>query len=930
MDVVSGDDQYPIGLRNEVCAFKNDCVTGDRLSNLPDCSVNNAECASSGLPELDCGAISPQNQVEPRASESYHDPAMSLAKLQRSKSRQNALELRTSAKASKRLSGDETNAGGCAAAGPASSTLQEHHIKELGLDNDFHANIQSCSMEEVRRGDSLTQNDRKSNNSVRITRSKSLSQKFNNLNVSSSSVEKDGPPLNDSNEALEIVNRPCFINGSCVAQEDNIVEFHGKETGSSVSDKERLTKPRSSGQAGHSSELRNRESTSGKDKGVEVSDLKQPCAHVELTNLSSASDCNSGSRRNTVKDGDFCQTVQESNIQCRPRLHRSSCPSPGDVFLTTGDSVKAIDKSVQLPQPLISNNLLDSAVPVVGSFGSEKEPDICSEKTEERLSRSGSGKVYLTRNSMLSKSLNSKSPKQSSTCSESAGKKSQTLQPTGLDVGRLSSSPKDSKLDREDLINSVENGNIAALATSRNSGAVTSCINEGSLRPTSSSNLNGGSLLEESYYIKAAGAVKVLDVQENIRSGANPIDNAEHRSAATVAQVQVEFDGIIKKDPSCLGSRLTIVNPKDGEDVSVLKRPSDFVMSVMPKQLIFDDVEDTSMNGISSPDLKEGRQGMSPAKESLDLSEPLKLPDDETQEVLVREGDSQMNNCTSRFKEEDTARVVLNTMPPNIELPIGQKELCILTSSLMNHSSPSQVGPENSSRKFSKEDMSSRVASLNSKLENDESSTMLTDSFSDAVTENGLHKYTDENVANFMVGFPYDAPTDEVNVDLAQNTSNTISLTQNGDLSMQALLHDRKVTSFSTDIQNFKSSTESFTYDVEHSCPQHKRRKIEMETEKFLPDSTHFLENPPDSVDQRSASGTLGIEEDNPEAVLEVQHLPSDQEDDIGHEPTDVVQESRNMGEESLHEEIIEEVHKILFHILKLFKLIYHYIYIYI
>jgi hypothetical protein len=647
------------------------------------------------------------------------------------------------------LSGDVDNAGDCtaAAAGSASPSLQEDSIKVLSLVNEFHPNKQSCLMEEVRRGDCLTQKDHNSNYTGRITRSKSSSEKINSLSVGSSSVEKeDGPPLNDLDEVRELVNRASFINESYGVQEPNIIEVRNKEVESSVYDK-RITKPRSSSLAEHNSELLNFDSTSGRYKVVEASDSKQPCSHVELTNVSKTSDCISGSRRNIVQDGDFCQTKQESNIQSRLRLHRSFCPSPGDDFFTTGGSVKSIDKSVQLQDP---------SAAVVGSFGSQKEPHISAVKTKEHLSRSGSGKEYLTRSSKLSKSLNSNSCEQSVTYFE---------QPTKLDPTRLSSIS----------VNSAEKENIAGVAASRNTRSVTSCPKEGPLRPASSSNLDGGgSLLADSSYIKIAVAEK-------------------------------DSDRLVDKDPSCLVSRLTTASPKVREDVAVLRPSPDFVMSVMPKQLDFDDGEETNRDGISSPDLKE-HQRMSPDKEPLALSEPLKLLNDDMQEVRG-------------------------------------------------------------------------------------------DSFSEAVTENGLPKHTDKSVTKLNGWFPFGSPTDELNVDLAQHAPITISSGQNGDLMRQAPLSNGKFTSLSTDFHNFKSSTDSFTNDVEHSCSQHKRRKIEIETEKFLPDSTHLWEKPVDSIDQRPASGTSSIKEDNPDAVIEGQHLAFDEADDIGQEhvsniPTDVMEDT--------------------------------------
>ncbi|CAI8584919.1 unnamed protein product [Vicia faba] len=786
LNVVSGD------LHNDVHAFNKDHDTGGRLSNLADCSVSNAGCASSVPPALNLVAGSPQNQIEQRVSESFLDPAVSLSKLHRSRSRQKALEQRNSAKAFKPLSGDGDNAGDCTAAATRSAppSLQKDHIKELSLVNEFHPNNRRCLTEEMRRGGCRTQKDHSPNYTGRLTRSKSSSQKFNSLSIGISSVEKEvGPPLNDLNEEMELINRPSFVNGSCGVQEPNIIDFQNKDIGSSVYDKG-LSKPRSSSQAERSSELLNLDSTLGRCIVVVASDLNQPCSHVELTNLTKTSDCINGSRRNIVKDGDFSQTEQESNIR------RSSCPSPGDDFFTTNGSVKSIDKSVQLPQPLILKNLQDPSVDVVGSLCSQNEPHISAVKTKEYLSRSASGNVYLTRNSKLSKFPNSNSRRQRAARSESAGKKSQNVQPTKRETRRFSSGPKYSKLDIQISANSAEKENIAEVDAS--SRAETSCTEKSSLRPVSSSNLDGGSILSESVYIKSVVAEKDLDVLENIASDANSTDNAKHKSATTTAKVHLDLDGLVDKDP-LLGSKLTAVSPKVREEVSVSRLSPDFVMSVMPKELVFDDGEETNRDGICSPDLK-GSQRKSPDKEPLD-----------TQEVLA-------------------------------------------------------------------------------------------DSFSEAVTENGLPRHADKSVTKFNARFSVSSPTDEVNVDLAQQAPNTISWDQNGDLSRQALLSNGKFTSFSTDVHNFNSSTESFANDMEHSCSRNKKRKIEIESEKFLPDSTHLSEMLVDSNNQRSASGTSSIKEDNPEAVIEVQHMAFDQADDIGHErfsksPTDVMEDTRESQE---------------------------------
>ncbi|RHN50867.1 hypothetical protein MtrunA17_Chr6g0462201 [Medicago truncatula] len=241
-------------------------------------------------------------------------------------------------------------------------------------------------------------------------------------------------------------------------------------------------------------------------------------------------------------------------------------------------------------------------------------------------------------------------------------------------------------------------------------------------------------------------------------------------------------DGLVDKNPSCLVStRLTTVNP------NVRKNP-DFT-----KQLGFDDGEKRNRGEISCPDLKEGSQGMSPDKEPLALSEPLKLLDDDTHEV-----------------------------------------------------------PE--------------------------------DSFSEPVIDNGLLNHTYNNVTNFNVGFPFGAPTDKVNVDSENQAPNTVSWGQNGDLVRPTLLSNGKVTSFSTNFNNFKNSTEGFTNDAEHSCSQHKRRKLE----KLV-----------DFMGQRPASGTSSIKEDNLEAVIGVQRSAFDQADDTrqARMPADAMVDAREIQE---------------------------------
>ncbi|ESW14864.1 hypothetical protein PHAVU_007G023800 [Phaseolus vulgaris] len=877
LDSVSYGVQYRIGLSNEGHALEKEA--GGGAHNLPDCSVNSAACGSSGPPEFDTGAVSPpRNQIEERALEIHEDLArsLSLAKVQRSRSRQKALELRNSAKAPTLLSeNDDDDAGFCAgtSSGAVPLTQREEHEIESDVVKEFHSDIPSCSVKEMEPRDCV------SNFSGLKSRSSSQ-KKFNSLNVTTSySVAKeDGPPLDNLNESLEIVNQPCFENGSIGVNETEKWEYQIKEDGKSLYD-ETLTKSKSSSQTRCNSVLLKLDSSLGSGKGVEIYDLMQPFTHADPTDVSKITGCSNGSGGNAVKDGNSCLNKQESNVHSMIKLLRSSCPSPGHDLLMTGGSVKSIDKSAPSPQPLI---LQDPVVSVVGSFSHQNNPDFSVVK-RGCSSRSGSGKVE-----EVLKSSRSNICEQSDACSQFSGKKYCNVQLTEVEARRLSSSPQYSKLDIENDRNFSEE-NVAALSASGKMRALATCSNEGRLRPVSFSNLDGGSLLAESVYIETVVDEKVLDAQENVPSDAIPDDNVQHRSAAIVGEVDEDFDGLVEEDPSC-------VSPRVGLNLSMSKQPPDFIMSVNPKQLNFDDVEQTRMSGICRPDLEEGQQGVSPEEEPLNSLEPLNLLEKEIspvceinrnssgemplmkmQEVLIRKEGSHMEYRASHSEEEDIARTTICAVSPDKEIRMVQNEFCVVTSSLLNQSSPSLVAGENSSRSLSKEVMPLKFVSVNSKVKNDESGAKLADSSSEAVTGNDQQNSTDENVTNFTVGFPFSVPLDDVNVSLAQPTPNSITLCQDGDLLRQTLLSDGKITSFSDGFQIFRSSN----YDVGHSCPQHKRRKIE--TEKYLPASSNLLEKSRDYIDERPASRSLIIKDDNLEAAQEVQQLPSDQEEDIEH-----------------------------------------------
>ncbi|XP_054780962.1 uncharacterized protein LOC129288421 isoform X2 [Prosopis cineraria] len=881
------DDQRQSGLHGEFHVLNRDIDAGDRLSNLPDCSVNNVGRSSISAAEMESAAISPQIQMESRIPQSYNDPALSLAKLQRSKSRQRALELRHSAKAAKSCFGDDNNTSVCAGGktGSATSSPQLGRFEGSGLANASNTNIQGCAAEEVERGECLTQRNDQSNCSRRVTRSRSLALKLNSSNVVSSSEVEDGPESNNVIQRLEPINAPCFSNGSCEAKETNKGDYQRRVTENNAFSK-RVTRSRSTSQTKCDNELLELESALAGGNGVELLDSLQPVVNGGLTLISKTRDHENECQRKATKDGDCCSDKQESNVKIR-RLPGSFCQSPIEDVFMHGGSLKSIGKSIQSPQPSVSQHSQLPAMAVVGSFRCEEDPDLCAlkVKTNEGKSKSVSN-IFVDR---------------SSTCSHStASNRYPELEGTEIVAGRTSTSEKDCKFDTE----------IAAAASCGNTRAVATSTTEGSLRPVNSSYLdsrNSGrrpstlnkSLLEKSLRAETVVAKKSMDTRENIISGANVTHNIDDRSAGTLTKVAAEFDVLVDKHNASLGS-----SPKVGLDVSVSRPPpSNFVLSVKPKQLDFDNVAELSMNGIPGADQKAG-QDVPPDKGTLTMLEPGCLDNKLTsrvfhekcnfsmdtqllvrQEVTVREDGPQMKSCESHLEEIDAAGKPRNVMTSKSQSFVVQ-ESCPHTSigsqnlpSSTNRKIPSQTAGQNSSGSSSKEAMATKLSSENIYGGGDEcGSRIMEDTCSTAVKDSDLLGNAAQSVNNLAVGSA--AAMGESNISLTNPVASSgVCLHQNNSLSGGKWINDEKDVGFSKKFQIVKNSTGSVASDMEHSCPQHKRRKTESHAERSLTSSPSHLEKLHGSNNTRLVSGNFNIKEDNREASIEVQYLTSHQED---------------------------------------------------
>lgn len=126
---------------------------GDRSSVLLHLPANDIAGASNGVqrPDSSASVSMPDQRIE-RLSDVSPEPARPLENFQRSKSRQRALELRSSAKSVKSTLLDENNAGVLAGVttGSEIATLQHDHVRQLELVESIDISKESCGVEEAK------------------------------------------------------------------------------------------------------------------------------------------------------------------------------------------------------------------------------------------------------------------------------------------------------------------------------------------------------------------------------------------------------------------------------------------------------------------------------------------------------------------------------------------------------------------------------------------------------------------------------------------------------------------------------------------------------------------------------------------------------------------------------------------------------------
>jgi hypothetical protein len=1028
--------ELPNGMCLQVHASDKGPDAGDRPSSLPQCSVSDAGCAFDCVNELDHTAVSPLDRWEKGIQDIYHDPAPSLARVQRSKSRKKAIELRNSGKAAKSCSRDEnivdTYAGGIS--GSAISSFQNDHVRESVFVNPVDTTTGSCAMGEVKVGDCRSKANGNDICTVRMTRSRSSSQLLNSLNVGNSSyisgkddgiitdsIARSNEQSNHDNELLELVEISRTMNESSEATKAKSGDDQKKDMGSNVY-LGRITRSRNSSQLPNCmNKSTNPDSSCDNDKVEGLSNPKDCCnsvyKSVELFKPSPITDDSCG-----LKEVMECHSKeQESNADFgRIKRSRSSCQSFNNVNGST--QAQSVGKSIQPPQSpswiggdAAFQNVQGPQMNEARSLPSQGDQYLCGENAREHSNKGNSEVGHVARN-LESEDINSIRTISEAVYSSisdqrvihsrfSASSKSNKVQSSQMSAGKSLPSQKDQEpctvnsayySDKENVADEYPGTNIRGETTSI-IGEISKPLNSsqalGCRVTRSRSNASNKPPLAQS--LKRSEGIDVKEVSSSKIEVPHCISNSDTvdvgRCAAIVADSEVDSDELVDARSGCPGPNLDVASLRVGSEALVLRPPSDCNIFVKPKQLNFDAVEEFILNGISCPTSEKEIQGRSsetfadltdvmdktasvsykakcsssPEKPLLNEQEDLckeKEPRRFSSEVHVETYEasrSSNGNAVSPIKQtsevpnEEVTRTLLESnnykeqCSSVVHLSISQvacEDLIgrlpkLMGSNLSNASADTRTDLSlNKVVVMHDGGQSTKLVSEDSKLDSDFSGDpgLSTDADYAIISRSGVFKNPDVALRDSTVELPFALSVDETKGNLVQQIIDSgISQYQNAD-SLRRHMHEEKhvVCSKSTEDKIAKNAMPrgSFSFGLEDSWPQHKRRKIKGQLTDVLSASPSLSEEGPKLINRDFITESLNAAEDNPNAFLEALHFSlSDEEDvaqlDISKDLLEDMHQNEEghmiEGSESSPRMQVEEVLVFLLYILKLFRLLY-------
>ena len=657
--------QLPKGLRTE-----------GHVVNRESHGSDHAGCASVGVSTLDhCNTFvedrrddvedtsitSSQDQRDTRISDVNHDPVRSLAKIQRSRSRQRALELRSSAKVAKSRLKDASNSSSYSGASIAVPSFQDDQPEELNKVKTVDNSNNICAVEEIKIGDPWS---KEKGNTIYSTKGSGQQQRSLNGGSSSNVVREDGAMLADSigpsiqqsnhvNQPLESVNDFQIDYENCMMTEAKVGENRSKEKGSSI-DCMRITRSRSgTQQTNYVSELVKLDSFTNNQKKSGSSSLIQEAQLADQSEIVQ-----------------FAETTKESGGL------KAKVGGSGRKKRTNAGYSGRITRSRSSSQP--RNTVNDLSKPV--RFSSTQENLYVSE---------ANAKEHSTKGSTIS------------------AERSLPIRDDQLPCAANSTDSSDKEDGEDECVDKNARTSItegtSKLVNSQELGCRVTRSKSAALNKHPETKLLNSS---EDLGPDKVSSVDVIDLPGTSTSQPANLEGC----AATTRESDIDPDGPVEDHPVCSGSNLE--GPGLVELKSLAPCPADCSMVVEPKQLNFDDVETSSINGVSAPSIKKVSKGRLLDSSPLPLSESAGIPANgiseqyqENLKVLSKEEKPQKGSSEACVEDKDTAIIALNgySVSSVKETPHAEKD--VATHNL-------QQSDNNSKEKFSLRDylVTSQVA----------------------------------------------------------------------------------------------------------------------------------------------------------------------------------------------------------------------------
>ncbi|KAF3453303.1 hypothetical protein FNV43_RR03743 [Rhamnella rubrinervis] len=908
-------------LLNDLCTeIKKGFYAGDETMLLPLHCISDAGCASNHIPapedcsmfpegQRDC-IMSPEDQRDARCSDANPGPALSLARIQRSRSRQKALELRNSAKAAKFRLQDENNAGDCAGGSVQSDQLFGLNlVNPLGTDND------TCAVEDAEVGGCLSSEKETTVYSSKTASLKISDQKHSSLNVGNSScaVREDGATLADStsisaqrynhvNQPLELDNDSNHVNQPLeLDKHSNHVnqplelpnQSHAASKEGSNIYLRRITRSSPSHQANCASELFKLDDSSSNGQVDGISNLIRQPKVADETEL--------------VKS--FDATEENPTMEAKAKGY-------GSKEHRTNDYHGRITRSRSSNKPC---NTVHDLSKLARSSPGEKNLDLCPINGKEHFTKGNAYEEYVSRgieshgtcsSERISKAENLDVSSQilsQSTFADS--KKSLNGKGTQLSAGRSFLVRKDLEQCAANSTDSSEEETIEDECAGKNTRIEATSATERILKPVNSHDLGcrvtrfRSAASNKSQLAKSLDRCQGVEYQEvsNAKVKDPPCTSTCElldvgRRAATVEENEIDYEQV-EAHSTCSMSNSDSV----GLEVLAPKPLTDCSMLFNPKQLIFDDVEESSLNAISTYSLKRKTQGRSSEQRPLTLLEPAgvldkvrtvnyqekcnsspEMPLLEEQEVLRKEEEPQRGVSEANAEEiEKEVRALNGSAISSVkEISDIHKDIDLQTSlkndrtsnkksSLTEHSTTVRVACECPLGSSLKEVMASHLCTdkgdtrINVSAESD--NRVFTVEHSKLVSEESkqdTHYFGDPNLVKDADFFVVTSPGVLGNVSVYRDFT-----------AADSLPHNRDVTEVgcSKSTENKIEEKSSSNSSVEGSWTMNKRRKIGLvDTQSAWPEVN---EDAIHTMNSDFMCKDLPSEEYNPRAIPESQKL---------------------------------------------------------